>query len=191
LDHYCERLGVAFLVDSPKVFRLFWNVAKTFVDEKTVNKVHFLSSSSQKKKVFPEYFDMKELEKDFGGTNPYKYDHATYFAEMMRLENKIRKKDAKRYGVEYKPVTSEEVKEKGGSVSLSNTGWSSNNKEDEELQKKMDEEADEMGDLGDEVEEQEGEEAENNKGEEEGGEKRVNLMAVFTADPVKDKKKKK
>ena len=112
LDHYCERMGVVFLVGTPAVFKIFWNVAKTFLDEKTASKVVFVNKPGAK--YYATWIDEQVLEKDFGGKSEYKYDHPSYFDNVMKIENKIRRKDSKKFGIEYKPVTWEEVEEKNG-----------------------------------------------------------------------------
>jgi len=87
LDHYPEKLGVVFAVDTPVIFRAFWKVARTFLDEKTVHKVQFVSGMEQRKKVFPNYFDLDMLEQAFAGNNPFRYNHEAYY-EMLRKEEK-------------------------------------------------------------------------------------------------------
>ena len=85
MDHYPEKLGVVFLVDTPVLFRAFWKVAKTMVDEKTVKKVVFVTGEDGRKKAFPLHFDMDQVETCFCGKNPYHYHHNNYY-RMLRKE---------------------------------------------------------------------------------------------------------
>ncbi|KXS18027.1 CRAL/TRIO domain-containing protein [Gonapodya prolifera JEL478] len=48
-DHYPERLGRMVLVNPPSVFQMFYNAAKVFADQRTMNKVLFLYTPSNAK----------------------------------------------------------------------------------------------------------------------------------------------
>lgn len=85
LDHYPEKLGVVFLVDTPLLFRTFWKVAKGMVDEKTVKKVCFTTGEDGRKKYFPLHFELDQVETCFCGTNTYNYHHSNYY-KMLRKE---------------------------------------------------------------------------------------------------------
>jgi len=85
LDHYPEKLGVVFALDTPVLFRAFWKIAKTMVDEKTVRKVAFVTGDDGRKKIFPIHFDLDQLETCFLGNNAYNYHHENYY-KMLRKE---------------------------------------------------------------------------------------------------------
>jgi len=88
LDHYPEKLGVVFLVDTPLLFRTFWKVAKGMVDEKTQRKVVFVTGEDGRKKSFPLHFESDQYEICFCGASKYNYDHAKYYKLLRREERK-------------------------------------------------------------------------------------------------------
>lgn len=65
-DNFPENMGVAYVVNTPFSFRAVWQVLKTFADERTVAKVHILSTDYQKK-LF-ENCDPANLPEFLGGT---------------------------------------------------------------------------------------------------------------------------
>jgi len=67
------------------LFRAFWKVAKTMVDEKTVKKVIFCTGEEGRKKYFPVHFEPDQYEICFCGKNIYNYHHANYY-RMLRKE---------------------------------------------------------------------------------------------------------
>jgi len=85
LDHYPEKLGVVYLIDTPILFRAFWKVAKSLVDEKTQKKVIFCTGEEGRKKYFPVHFEADQYEICFCGKNTYNYHHANYY-KMLRKE---------------------------------------------------------------------------------------------------------
>eukprot|EP01087_Luapelamoeba_hula_P023014 TRINITY_DN839_c0_g2_i1.p1 TRINITY_DN839_c0_g2~~TRINITY_DN839_c0_g2_i1.p1 ORF type:complete len:407 (+),score=79.54 TRINITY_DN839_c0_g2_i1:148-1368(+) len=85
LDHYPETLGVVFAVDTPFIFRAFWKMTRTFLDEKTVKKINFVSGNEGRSKIFPLHYQPEELESCFGGQNNYRYNHEAYF-DLLRKE---------------------------------------------------------------------------------------------------------
>lgn len=78
-NHYPERLGQAFMVDTPWIFSIFWTAVRPFINERTYSKIIFVSGDYEtKSKIFSKYIDLNELEKDFGGKSEWKYDHKKY-----------------------------------------------------------------------------------------------------------------
>eukprot|EP01088_Endostelium_zonatum_P012848 TRINITY_DN27145_c0_g1_i1.p1 TRINITY_DN27145_c0_g1~~TRINITY_DN27145_c0_g1_i1.p1 ORF type:complete len:365 (-),score=84.31 TRINITY_DN27145_c0_g1_i1:75-1169(-) len=141
LDHYCERMGVVFLTGTPTVFKFFWNIAKTFLDEKTASKVVFVDKPAAK--FYANWIDEDVLEKDFGGKNTYKYDHKTYFDSVMKIENKIRKRESEKYGIPFVPVTWEEAEAFNSKRSGLVTPRKNGTEEEENLAKQVEREMDE------------------------------------------------
>eukprot|EP01089_Gocevia_fonbrunei_P011978 TRINITY_DN26_c0_g1_i3.p1 TRINITY_DN26_c0_g1~~TRINITY_DN26_c0_g1_i3.p1 ORF type:complete len:312 (-),score=60.13 TRINITY_DN26_c0_g1_i3:944-1879(-) len=144
LDHYCERLGVAFIIDTPVIFKAFWGIAKHFVDERTHKKVHFVSGDSDRKKIFPMYFEPENLEKPYGGTHPFVYDPAVHFPQLVKEENRIRKREAKKYGIPYVPCVEGEVFSPKTTKKLV-----AKTEEDEKLQKALEEQVTDLKDESD------------------------------------------
>jgi len=82
LNHYPERLGVAFMVNTPWVFSAFWNVIKPFLNEVTLAKVQFINGKAQFPKIL-EVIDQSMLEKDYGGDVEFVYDHDNWKAKTF------------------------------------------------------------------------------------------------------------
>jgi len=55
-----QRLGVAFMVNTPWVFSAFWNVIKPFLNEVTLAKVQFINGQAQ----FPKILEVVLLPSD-------------------------------------------------------------------------------------------------------------------------------
>lgn len=76
---------MVYLIDTPMLFRAFWKVAKSMVDEKTVKKVIFCTGEEGRKKHFPTHFEPDQYETCFCGKSAYNYHHANYY-KMLRKE---------------------------------------------------------------------------------------------------------
>lgn len=50
-DHYPERMDAVFMIDTPFLFRSFWNLIKMFVDPVTKSKMVFVTGDDQKEKM--------------------------------------------------------------------------------------------------------------------------------------------
>jgi hypothetical protein len=92
-NHYPERLGIAYLMDTPWIFGFFWRGISSFLNQKTANKVVMITSSThkdEKEKLLKKTFDLKTFEKDLGGESDYNYDSKKYFdlieSKMERLK---------------------------------------------------------------------------------------------------------
>lgn len=58
-NHYPERLGAAFMIDTPWLFSLFWKAISPFIHPVTAAKVKFLSSKDH---AITDAIDTKQLE---------------------------------------------------------------------------------------------------------------------------------
>jgi hypothetical protein len=86
-NHYPERLGVLFLFDAPFIFRAFWKVISPFVDQKTLKKVVFVSSTDEsRKEILEEYFNLEDLIPIYGGTSDFVFDAEKHIEWMKELE---------------------------------------------------------------------------------------------------------
>ena len=75
-----QRLSLAFMVDTPFIFNMFWTAIKPFINSKTRSKIHFVSGDlSQKSKLFSQYFDLDMLERDYGGKSEHAFDKEKYW----------------------------------------------------------------------------------------------------------------
>jgi len=74
LDHYPERLGVAYAVNPPRVFSAFWKLLTPFMNEVTINKIKFIKGRKDYQQML-EHVDKAILEKTYGGDKAYDYDH--------------------------------------------------------------------------------------------------------------------
>eukprot|EP01132_Coremiostelium_polycephalum_P009069 gene9069-11107_t len=89
--HYPERLGNAFLIDTPFIFNVFWKAIHPFINKCTAKKIIFVNGEKQKKKILPQYFSMDELEEDVGGNLSFKYNHQNFWKNEIELNRKERK----------------------------------------------------------------------------------------------------
>ncbi|EGC34131.1 hypothetical protein DICPUDRAFT_35593 [Dictyostelium purpureum] len=89
-DHYPERLGNAFLVDTPLIFSVFWKAITPLVNKVTYKKIVFANGEKQKVKVFSEYFDLDELEKEFTGNCDHTFDPKVDWKREIELSRKER-----------------------------------------------------------------------------------------------------
>lgn len=58
--HYPERLKAFYLVDTPLVFRAFWQLIKPFIDPKTKGKMHFITGEEQRRETFSKLIDPEQ-----------------------------------------------------------------------------------------------------------------------------------
>lgn len=71
-NDYPERLGCVCLLDPPFIFRAAWAVIRPWLDEKTRNKVQFLSGDY--KSALLAQVDAASLPAKYGGSSTYNYD---------------------------------------------------------------------------------------------------------------------
>eukprot|EP00824_Muranothrix_gubernata_P009681 TRINITY_DN2238_c0_g1_i1.p1 TRINITY_DN2238_c0_g1~~TRINITY_DN2238_c0_g1_i1.p1 ORF type:complete len:453 (+),score=76.13 TRINITY_DN2238_c0_g1_i1:37-1359(+) len=94
--HFPERLGIAILLDAPRIFEAFWKLVRPFMSAVTGNKVVFLSGDtgegSMKRKFFSQLLYLEDLEENLGGDKKGAgYVHSEYWAkEYERFEQKRR-----------------------------------------------------------------------------------------------------
>jgi len=86
-NHYPERLGAGFLIDSPWLFSLSYKAISPFINPVTKSKVHFVSGSeSAKEQEFSKYFDMSTMERRYGGTSDFEYNHEVFWKAEIELD---------------------------------------------------------------------------------------------------------
>jgi len=84
-NHYPERLGMLYLLDTPWIWSAFWNIFVNFLTKSTVQKIMFISGT-QKTQALLDGIDAEHLEEEYGGQNQFKYDHDTYFDQLIKEE---------------------------------------------------------------------------------------------------------
>ena len=87
-----ERLGQAVLLNPPSVFTAFWYLIKPFIDERTVQKVHFLhadSSHSAREALLTIFPSLDNLEQYLGGDAPRGFEPQSYGIEMREEEARL------------------------------------------------------------------------------------------------------
>jgi hypothetical protein len=65
-NYYPERLARVFIINAPKVFTLFWNVIKKWIDARIKSKIHILGRNHTK--TLLQYIDAENLPSFLGGT---------------------------------------------------------------------------------------------------------------------------
>lgn len=86
-NHYPERLAYAILYNPPKVFEMFWNVVKPFLDPNTQKKVKFVyTKDGESQKLMESLFDLDKLECAFGGRSTCRFNKDEY-ANIMKEDD--------------------------------------------------------------------------------------------------------
>ncbi|KAI8638790.1 CRAL-TRIO domain-containing protein [Parasitella parasitica] len=89
-NHYPERLGVAFLVNSPWFFLTTFKVIGPFMDPVTRNKIKFINSDDNTKSTnndqinIDDYIPLKQMEVSLGGQYNFAFDIDTYWSALLR-----------------------------------------------------------------------------------------------------------
>ncbi|KAL1921804.1 uncharacterized protein VTP21DRAFT_10446 [Calcarisporiella thermophila] len=92
-NHYPERLGRAFLVNTPWFFWTFWKLISPFIDPVTRSKIRFVDLKTQNN-VQPNqekgdwanllhYIPAEQLEADFGGKLDYEFKFDDYWRTLL------------------------------------------------------------------------------------------------------------
>lgn len=89
-NHYPERLGACYIVDSPFIFSMLWKAIKPFINSATRAKVHFVNGQDEKESVFSKIFDLTTLESRFGGTHDFEFKQDFWQLEI-ELDEQRRK----------------------------------------------------------------------------------------------------
>ena len=71
---------MAFMINPPWIFSAFWKVISRFLDPVTAAKIVFTDKQSTETQQFIE---PENLESDYGGTNSFRYDYATWKAQRF------------------------------------------------------------------------------------------------------------
>ncbi|KAK9767353.1 hypothetical protein K7432_002930 [Basidiobolus ranarum] len=79
--HYPERLGLAYLIDTPWYFSGFFKLVSPFIDPVTRNKINF--GDRKKAELLEAKFDMDYIEKDVGGRFDFEYVHEVYWKALL------------------------------------------------------------------------------------------------------------
>lgn len=90
-NHYPERLGKAFLVNTPMIFQFFWKAISPFINKNTLAKIIFVKGGESEDygaKTLKKYIDLEVLEKDFGGKSDFEYDHKTFWNRLIERDEK-------------------------------------------------------------------------------------------------------
>eukprot|EP00188_Purpureofilum_apyrenoidigerum_P000497 Plantae.Rhodophyta-Purpureofilum_apyrenoidigerum.ctg12151.p1 GENE.Plantae.Rhodophyta-Purpureofilum_apyrenoidigerum.ctg12151~~Plantae.Rhodophyta-Purpureofilum_apyrenoidigerum.ctg12151.p1 ORF type:complete len:296 (-),score=69.50 Plantae.Rhodophyta-Purpureofilum_apyrenoidigerum.ctg12151:266-1153(-) len=88
-NHYPERLGLAICVEAPALFFGFYKVITPFIDPVTAKKVQFLERTKQFAEgtkalaTMKEFFDLDQVEAEYGGNIKEPYNNDRYFAERF------------------------------------------------------------------------------------------------------------
>ncbi|GAB5592602.1 hypothetical protein Unana1_07502 [Umbelopsis nana] len=92
-NHYPERLGVAFLVHTPWFFWTTFKLISPFIDPVTRAKIRFVdmkdAKADQKNEKSSEwvqltdFVDKDQLESDFGGDIPWKWNFEEYWTHIL------------------------------------------------------------------------------------------------------------
>lgn len=89
-NHYPERLAYAILYNPPKVFEMFWNVVRPFLDPNTQKKVKFVYiKDEERQKVMESLFDLDKLECAFGGRSACRFNKDEYASIMKEDDSKM------------------------------------------------------------------------------------------------------
>lgn len=91
-NHYPERLGIAFVVNPPRVFSAFWKILTPWMNETTLNKIKFVGGPKDYQ-LIAEHVDKAILEKTYGGEVDRDYDHEAFVSREIRGEGKSRKEN--------------------------------------------------------------------------------------------------
>ncbi|ESO91668.1 hypothetical protein LOTGIDRAFT_163396 [Lottia gigantea] len=65
-EHYPETLKISFAINAPRIFPIIYNLARPFLNENTIKKVHVLGADY--KQVLLKYIDPDQLPVYWGGT---------------------------------------------------------------------------------------------------------------------------
>ncbi|EGV63519.1 hypothetical protein CANTEDRAFT_114337 [Yamadazyma tenuis ATCC 10573] len=88
--HYPERLGKALLCNIPLLGWTFLKIIHPFIDPLTREKLVF-------DEPFPKYVPIEQLDKDFGGTADFEYNHEVYWPALIKMADEKKTKYVKRF----------------------------------------------------------------------------------------------
>ncbi|KAI8354048.1 CRAL-TRIO domain-containing protein [Blakeslea trispora] len=87
-NHYPERLGAAFLKNSPWFFLTTFKIIAPFVDPITRNKIKFINSGDSKDATndvvnLEDYIPLEGMEVDLGGKYNFEFEINTYWEKLL------------------------------------------------------------------------------------------------------------
>eukprot|EP01095_Lingulamoeba_sp_RSL-Kostka_P014736 TRINITY_DN6554_c0_g4_i1.p1 TRINITY_DN6554_c0_g4~~TRINITY_DN6554_c0_g4_i1.p1 ORF type:complete len:286 (-),score=77.55 TRINITY_DN6554_c0_g4_i1:68-925(-) len=100
-DHYPERLGRAFMINTPFVFSAFWSIISKFLDPETSEKIQFIKRKNLK--LLQKYIDPDMILKEFKGKNEYKWTYENWLENVdpfLQYSNELVNKYTEEVNVE-------------------------------------------------------------------------------------------
>ncbi|KAL0477247.1 hypothetical protein AKO1_005840 [Acrasis kona] len=87
-NHYPERLGSCFMVDTPWLFSLSWKAISPFVNPVTKSKLNFVSGSADaKRELLGKFFDLTQLDKKYCGDVNFEFSSDVYWKNEIEMDN--------------------------------------------------------------------------------------------------------
>ncbi len=81
-DHFPERLGQSILVDAPSFLNTLFKILKTFMDARTVAKLHFVDrADAATDSVCQATLEPSSTPTEYGGKLDFKFDAKEYFRD--------------------------------------------------------------------------------------------------------------
>ena len=70
------------MVNPPWIFSAFWKIISPLLDPITAKKIIFVKNKKNENlKIILDHISADQLEEDFGGSNPFKYDHNVWLQQ--------------------------------------------------------------------------------------------------------------
>lgn len=66
-NHYPERMGLMFALNTPRFFPIIWNLCKSFLDPVTAGKIYILKKGDEAA-TLRQYIDSDQLPREYHGT---------------------------------------------------------------------------------------------------------------------------
>jgi len=86
-NHYPERLGSCFMVDTPWLFSLSWKAISPFVNPVTKSKLNFVSGSADAKRdLLSKHFDLTSMDKKYSGDIEFEYVNDVYWKNEIEMD---------------------------------------------------------------------------------------------------------
>lgn len=85
-DHYPEILHRGYICNPPRIFRIFWSLAKPFIDPKTKEKIVFLYGEDGKKKA-EKVFNLEAMEACAFGSKDLRPFHSKEYIRYVQFDH--------------------------------------------------------------------------------------------------------